>query len=380
MKLLFPHEKPRGAPFNVLLRVLSLLFIAALFYHPAHAEERQVVKIGIIVPLTGPMASFGEDLTKAIPLLEEKFNSTQSKYTFQFLIEDGKFGQSNAAITAAKKLIDFDKVRFLMVGSSGEILQVAPYVESMKVLSVAGFAGHPDVRNAGDYVFRTYIDTGKGIGRVIEDMDKKAFARIAIISEETAFTLGIKKDLTSLLQDKLVFSEDYGFGDADFNSLVVKARSKRPQAYYLNTATPGNFITLFKRLREGGVNEPFYTYYSPGLKDVQESIGKSLDGTVYLDFPDSKNVSQDFADFYDTFIKQFGSVRAGFNFRTNYNAVKILFDGIMEVGPDSTKVKEYLYKYDRQSATGRLRFDSNGDPEDLNLELKTYRIMGKSAN
>jgi hypothetical protein len=41
-------------------------------------------------------------------------------------------------------------------------------------------------------------------------------------------------------------------------------------------------------------------------------------------------------------------------------------------GQNPSKAKDYLYSYDRPSATGRLRFDSNGDAVGLDLVLKKY--------
>lgn len=358
-----------------LYALMTWMILGGVFCIPLFSEEIPTVKIGLIYPLTGPMSSFGEDMARAVPLLEKKFNSEQSRYKFTLILEDGKFGQTNAAITAAKKLVEIDGVHFLVVGSSGEILQIASFVESKQILSVAGFSSHPAVRSAGDYIFRTYIDAGRGVQIAAQDMLKKGFNRVGIISEESSFTSAIRDALTESLGDNLVFSEDYALGDADLKTLVAKIRNQNLQALYLNTTTPANFVTLFKQLKESKVEAKLYTYYVPTLKDVQDNLGSSLDGTVYLDFPDTKGVSEDF----QTFQKQFESIngnpaRAPFNFRTNYNAIKVIFDSIMEVGPDSTKVKNYLYNYSRPSATGLLKFDTNGDALDLNLALKTYKF------
>jgi branched-chain amino acid transport system substrate-binding protein len=359
--------------FTSLLRLLLLLLSTSILCFVAQAQEPQTVKIGLIYPLTGPMSSFGDDMAKAVPLLEKKFNSGQSKYKFVLLLEDGKFGHTNAAITAAKKLVSLDEVKFLVVGSSGEILQIAPFVESARVLSVAGFASHPDVKKAGDYVFRTYIDAERGIKLVADDIVKKKIERVAVISEESSFTSAIRQVLERFLGDRLVFSEDFAFGDADFNTLIAKARKRKPQAYYLNVSTPANFITLVHQLRANGVNETFYTYYTPSLKDVQESLGKELNGTIFLDYPDAPDASPDFKTFLAEFERVTGgTARAPFNFKTNYNAVKVVYDGIMAVGPDPAKVKDYLYSYDQPSATGRLQFDADGDVRNLDLVLRTF--------
>ena len=65
-------------------------------------------------------------------------------------------------------------------------------------------------------------------------------------------------------------------------------------------------------------------------------------------------------------------VKAPFNFKTNYNAIKVVYDAIVSVGPDPTKAKDFLYEYNRPSACGRLQFDSNGDAKNLELVLKTF--------
>lgn len=55
------------------------------------------------------------------------------------------------------------------------------------------------------------------------------------------------------------------------------------------------------------------------------------------------------------------------------NAIKVIYDGIiLAVGPSPTKVKNFLYNYSSVSATESIKFDTNGDLENLNLSLKTY--------
>lgn len=358
---------------NLYAAFSAALILAVLLHCPKLcADQRPLVKIGLIYPLSGPMSSFGEDMAKAIPLLEKRFNSSQSKYRFKIIPEDGQFGHSNASITAAKKLVEADGVRFLAVGSSGEILQIAPFVESSQVLAVAGFASHPDVKKAGDFIFRTYIDAGRGIDLVAADLHSKGYKRLAVISEESSFTLAIKNCLEETLGPMIIAQEDFALAEGDYRSLIARVKSRNPDIYYLNTATPASFIALFRQLKDNGVKEPLYVYYTPSLKDVQDSLGAALNGTLYLDYPETAE-SEDFKEFLKEFEKMTGAPpRAPFNFRTNYNAVKVIFDGIMQAGPDAPKVKDYLYTYNRPGAAGVLSFDGNGDAADLNLVLKTY--------
>ena len=353
--------------------LIAFLFLyLSLSNLKADTQSRQVVKIGLIFALTGPMSTFSDDIAKAIPILEEKFNSEQSQYTFKLILEDGKFGHSNSAITAAKKLVDIDKVKFIIVGSSGEVMQIADFVERNKILTVVGHASHPEVRYLGDYIFRTYVDSEKGIDLVAKDISDRGIKRVAIFTEETSFTYAIKNLLEKKLKKSIVFSSDFDLADVDFKTLIHKSKLKKPDAYYLNASTPNVFITLLKQLRAYNNDLPIYTYYLPSLEQVQKSLGNQLKGILYLDFPDISNSSEDFLLFQKKFIEINNKPQALFNFKTNYNAIKVVYDGIVAVGYDSQRVKDYLYNYRKESATGLLQFDQYGDVENLNLVLKQY--------
>jgi branched-chain amino acid transport system substrate-binding protein len=355
------------------IKAFLIFFSLLQIYSTTKAEEPIPVTIGLVYPLTGPMSSFSADIIKAAPLIEEQFNSLQNEYVFKLKFEDGMFGQSNAAITSAKKLIELDQVKFIVTGSSGEALQIAPYVEAHQILTVAGFASHPAVKDAGDYIFRTYVDIDDGVKLLSERIIKEEIKKVAVITESTSFTTSIKDSFDKYLSDRIVFSEEYAFGESDFATLIAKAKVSRPELYYLNTASPATFITLVQRLRSNGVTEPIYTYYLPSLSEVQNALSGQLSGIVYLDYPETLNESEDFRNLVSEYKKRNGEeIKAFFNFRTNYNAIRVIFDAIINVGLDAEKAKNYLYDYDQPSATGRLRFDKNGDATGLEFVLKTY--------
>jgi branched-chain amino acid transport system substrate-binding protein len=76
-------------------------------------QNVQVVKIGVIAPLSGPAAMYGDDVVRAYTYAVEEFNTSQDKYQMQLIFEDGKCDQKDAT-SAAQKLIDIDKVDFLL--------------------------------------------------------------------------------------------------------------------------------------------------------------------------------------------------------------------------------------------------------------------------
>lgn len=356
-----------------LIPISVFLLLSPLLDISAYAQNRESVRIGLIFPLTGPMNSFSQDIVDAAPVIESFVNKQQSRYKFTLLIEDGQFGHSNAAITAAKKLVNIDKVKFLVTGSSGETLQVAPFAESQGIVTVAGFASHPAITHAGHFIFRTYIDADQGIQLLSEHLLGSGLNRISVLTETSSFTAAVKQSLEIYLPNNIVSSDEYALGDSDLSSLISKTRQRNPNAVYLNVATPASFVTLFRRLRDAGLKQPIYTYYLPTLAEVRDALGEELNGTFYLDYPLQTDESPEFKSFLEFYRhSKRPDFNPDFNFRTNYNAIKVIVDSISAVGSDASKVRSYLHSYDEPSATGRLRFDSHGDVVGLKLVLKRY--------
>src|SRR4051812_45612445 len=83
----------------------------SLFHAGAFAQGTGTVRIGVLIPLTGSTSQFGASMGKAAQLAAEEINAAGGikGRKIEVLIEDD---QSNpeAAVRAARKLIDVDKV------------------------------------------------------------------------------------------------------------------------------------------------------------------------------------------------------------------------------------------------------------------------------
>lgn len=356
--------------------IYCLLFIILCgLLETAQAEDsnrRIDVPVGMILPLTGESAVWGEDVNRLGGILEEAWNKEQQKYRFRLLREDGRCGAGNAAITAAKKLAELDGVRHIVAGCSGEVLQIAPYAGQRKIVVLGYCAGHPDISCAGEYIFRTYIGFQRGIDLLAQAMRANGHTPVAILTEENSFTLGMKDWLMKALGADVAYDPDYAQGDADLRTLIAGAKSRKPRGYYLNTVTPHSFIVLLKQLRQAGVKEQLYAYYNPGDKDVRETLGALLNGIIYMDVPDTDDLSPDFNAVYVEFVRRHPEgPKTPFLMRTGYDALRAMYDCVMAAGPSAESCKNFLYTYSRSGASGPVKFDSNGDRQDVNFVLRT---------
>ena len=127
-------------------------------------NEENIIKIGAIVPLTGPFASYGEPVKNGMLLAVDEINNNGGVKgkKIKLIIEDDA-GNPTTAVNAFEKLAGTDKVPMILGPlSSGCSMATAPVAEKNKVVQLSTLAGIPDLSKAGDYIFRIYPSSELG--------------------------------------------------------------------------------------------------------------------------------------------------------------------------------------------------------------------------
>lgn len=178
--------------------VRALLLIAALFVAiPAHAEQRNFYKIGVITELSGDLVTGGNITKRGYDLWAQEVNAKGGievqgkKYQVKLVYADA---QSNpaAGAAAAERLITQEKVDFILGPySSGVTLAVAPVVDKYKIPMITGSAESPLIwKNKFKYTFGTIPPinfTGATSIKTLTEL-KPAPKSIAIIGSNDAFS------------------------------------------------------------------------------------------------------------------------------------------------------------------------------------------------
>ncbi len=331
--------------------------------------------IGAAMPLTGDLALYGDDARRVLQLYLKQHNSNpETKYKYRIVLEDGGCGIGSKTSSAIQKLQSVDKVKFFILGCSGEVLQASPIVKRAGGLMIGFAASHPDIKKLGKHSFRTYVDMEKGIARLLAQVERDLDQGVVIITEENSFTLGIKKILEEKLGEKVVLAEDFLPGETNFRSSFLKAKQLGAGAWYFNAAGPKGFIEMFRQKEELSITAKVYGYYHPGDSDVLNVLGTQLDGVVYLGEPQAESSSKAFQNFLADFKKEYSDpIRMLALTRSSYDAIDGLRRAIEAVGKDPKQVAEFLLSHEWEGATGLVNFDQNGDLENFDFSLQTIR-------
>lgn len=263
------------------------------------SEEGSIVKIGVIAPMSGDAAAYGEDLQKIITYRVDETNKNGGKdgIKFEAVFEDGKCS-GNDAVNAFQKLTTIDGVKFIVGGfCSSETMAIAPLATENKILAISPGSSNPAIEGLSPYVFSlSYSDSKTG-----EDLAKEAsvFKRVAIISEQNDFNIGIRDVFVSSMntypKTSIVSNEMFPKGSADFRSLLEKIRTKNPDAIVLNPNPGVTAENLLKQLAEitswkGYALLSISSYLSD---TTRTEVGSFANGMIIIDSPNVASASLD---------------------------------------------------------------------------------------
>jgi branched-chain amino acid transport system substrate-binding protein len=298
-------------------------FIALLFLYVfiASGQAKEVVKIGVIYPLSGANAEKGEANLEAVKMALSEVPK-DSKFEYQLFFEDD---QTNPRLTsvAAQKLINVNKIDAVLTIFSGAGNVVNSIAEKNKIIHLAT-ATDPAV-GKGDYNFvYNYMsaDFGK---KWAEIFAQKGFKKISIITLNQQGALTISKAFIKMAPQygiEVVDQQVFNPGEKDFRSFIGKAQASKPEAYFLCSLAPELDI-LWKQFRQLEV-KGFYT----GFLDLAQHP-KTMENTWFVNMQKPRG---DFQNRYEEKTKK----RVTVGVPNAYDQINLLVQAY-EASPDHKK-------------------------------------------
>src|SRR5262252_6276849 len=142
---------------NIMLRYVAVTGSAAVALSAAvaSAQAQSTVKIGALLPMTGPQQSTGVQITAAMRLYMAQHGDTVAGKKIQVIAkDDGAIADNSKRL--AQELIVNDKVNFVVgFGVTPTAFAVSPLATEAKIPQVVMAAGTSSVTERSPYVVRT---------------------------------------------------------------------------------------------------------------------------------------------------------------------------------------------------------------------------------
>lgn len=336
------------------MRYLFPIFLYCSFVHliclQSFAAERR--KIGVIAPLTGPNAAWGQDVRNTLLFAHEQFGDGG----FEFIFEDDQcLGKS--AVTAAKKLLFVDKIDYAIVVCTESTLATAQLFEQSRTLAFAVAASGAGISQAGEYIFRTWPSDAQASAILAREMGKRV-TNAGVLTEERGFSVEYEDSFMKAADNLKVTAIHFDSDQTEFRSLLLRLKQQRIDGLFINTGSERLFATILKQTHELGIQVPIFGAYIPGNKEFIELAGHAANGITYVDAPAASAFSKQGQILFARFLERFGTTYSSqFAFGATFEALRRL----QSLTGDKEADKENLLRSEFDGIFGKYSFDENGD-------------------
>jgi branched-chain amino acid transport system substrate-binding protein len=350
--------------FSVSIVILATLVLGV--FSGCGKKENNIIKIGVIAPLSGEGATYGMAMKRGIDLAIEDQNSNGGLLgkTIVSLYEDDKLNQKDG-INAFNKLVNSDNVQVIIGSAASKVtLAIAPFAEKSKVVLISSISTADTIKYAGDYIFRDVPPNNKqGITAakfVYDDLKKR---KAVVFYKNDDYGLSLSKSFVESFQERggdILLSESYQPSAKNFRDQLIKIKAKKPEIIFF----PGNYEEsglILKQARELNIDCAFVGgdgSYSPELIKLAGNAAENTYYTLMSLPPDTNKMYSQFRAKYMAKYKEEPDVYSVYS----YDAANVVFEAIKKSEEyNGSKIKDALYKVDYPGVTGQIKFDNYGE-------------------
>lgn len=350
--------------FRVLLISVLLLSLITVGYVLAS----ETVRIGILVPLTGPFAELGQSGMQGAQLAIEEWNNRGGvlERTIEDVIQDTGYYPAQAA-SVAKKMIEVNGVNFIVGGfssaSSLPISQVATDYNAVMISPTStnpGVTVNPDGSNK-EYVFRMcYLDDYQARAVAEFAIKEVGACKAAVLYSENAMGLATSFKETFLeLGGEVPIWANYPLDTCDFTAWLVTVADADVDVIFC-PYPPSQANRIGAQAKAMEIRAPLMGIYNWQTEDLDH---EALHGSYFSAQYSSYDLRRPMvAAFFAAFRNEY-QYEADVWAVLAYDAVNALLWAIEKAGTDNPEVvKNTLAELEFEGVSGFTKFDEHGNP------------------
>ena len=362
--------------------ILSMVVACLMIGLSIGWADNSPIKVGVVLPLTGEQAKFGEIEKNSLLMGLEEINKAGgvNGRIIELLIEDDT-GKPDVGRSAVEKLISQDKVVALTGGYSSSVTYAVCAVAQQRKVPFLVSTGSADkiTEQGWDYVFRIappVSEYPKALNSFLAEIVKPQ--SVAILHENTLFGQSGAKEFAEQCEKggiKVLIKDGYEAGAVDFKPLLIKVKAAKPDLVYMISYVMDAAL-LMRQSKELNFNPKLFVGGGAGftLPEFAKNAGDAAElvfsadlWSAQLPYPGAKEYSENFQ-------KRFGSATE-YHGAEAYGSIYVVADALKrakEITPAA--VRDSLASTDMMTAFGPVKFVSYGKKKQQNA-LPTYLVQ-----
>jgi len=343
--------------------VKLMLAVAVSFALAPFAVAQETVRIGVVQPMTGPVAYDGNIYVNTVKMIVDDLNAKGGVLgrKIELVVEDGACNPAQS-VNAAEKLATRDKVVALLGAfcstSTAAMMEVA---KKHRIPLITGISTAAQLTEQGNpYFFRAVATTpmlGNAFGGELPAAVKaKRFAFLVLNDDWGRSMVASYPKAIKRAGGEIVATEFFQQSDLQFLSQITNVKASNPDAIVL-AANTQQAVALSKQIRELGIAVPLIGEGSWTSDSYLKLAGPASDGVfglVEYVYTIRNPINDAFVKEFQAKLKENPTKFAG----AAHNAIHIVVDAIRRAGAaDPEKIRAALEKTDYNGLVGNIRFD-----------------------
>ena len=311
-----------------IIRAVALVTMA-LFGSGASAEPS--IKIGLIMPMTGALASNGKQIVAAAKLYMQQHGDTVAGKKIELIVrDDGTLPDMSKRIT--QELLTNEKVDIIGGGITAGIMAIAPLVTETKTPTVVMLSGSSIVTEKSPYIVRTSFTLEQSSVVLADWAAKNGIEKVVTIVSDFAPGYEAEAAFKQRIESRgghVIEALRVPLQNPDFAPFLQRAQDAKPQALFVFVPA-GQGAVFAKQFLERGLDEAGIKLIGPGDvtdDDVLPNMGDAMIGTVTAHFYSAAHPSPANKAFVEAFEAQY-KYRPNFMAVSGYDGMNLIYEAL----------------------------------------------------
>jgi len=323
-------------------RLLQAAVAATLGALAGSALAADPLKIGLILPLTGPFASTGKQIEAAARLYMAKNGDTVAGRKVELIVKDDTGLAPETTKRIAQEMVVQDKVSVLAgFGLTPLALAAAPVATEAKVPMVVMAAATAMIPTRSPYIVRTGFTLPQVTAPIAEWALKNKIKRVVTMVTDYGPGLDAEKTFQAVFKaggGEIVESIRTPLRNPDYAPFLQRAKDAKPDALFVFVPS-GEGLAVMKQFDDRGLKQAGIRLIGTGDvtdDDLLESMGAPAVGVITSFHYSAAHDSPENKAYVDAFMKANNGMRPNFHSVGGYDGMHLIFEAAKKAGPNAT--------------------------------------------
>ncbi|MFL9878298.1 ABC transporter substrate-binding protein [Herbaspirillum rhizosphaerae] len=307
----------------------------------AAGSSADPIKVGLIVPMSGPFASTGRQIEAAVKLYQQKYGDTVAGRKVEILLKDDGGLSPDVTKRLAQELVARDKVQVLAgFGLTPLALAAAPIATQAKVPMIVTAAATSIIPQRSPYIVRTGFTLPQVTAPLASWAAKNKIKSVVTFVSDYGPGIDAEKVFVKTFTDaggKVLESLRAPLRNPDYAPFLQRVKDAKPEALFVFVPS-GEGAAVLKQFTERGLAAAGIRLICTGDvldDDLMASIGTASSGVVSSHHYSAAHPSPLNKEYVDGIAKANKGMRANFHSVGGYDGMHLLYEALKKTNGDT---------------------------------------------